>query len=279
MLTEAHRPALHQSSLAMLYRCPKQYEFRHIDGVIDPPGVAAAVGTGVHCAVDADLTHKINEGALLPDDAIADTARDGLNAVWEQGVVLGPDEREAGDAATRGAAVDRAVALAGLHHGTVAPGLNPTHVEREWRLTLEGYPYDLAGRMDIVEPDAIRDTKTSAKSPSKGMADTSLQLTTYAVAARFTDGELPPHLYLDYLVSLKTPKAVTLGTTRDDEDVAIFLRRLDIAMRQLGAGVFPPCNPCEWWCSPRWCGYWDKCPYVRGHATVTVTKEVKSDGQ
>ena len=255
------KPAIHQSTLAMLYKCPKQYEFRYIQGLIRLPGVAMVTGTGVHRAVEADLSHKIEAGELLPDEAVADMARDAVVAEWERGVEVNeakegtPDEAKAG-------AIDRAVSLASLHHGVLAPSLEPISVERRWKLDLEGYPYDLAGTIDIEEPHALRDTKTAAKSPAKTAADDSLQLTAYAVAIKYCNGALPSRLCLDHLVSLKTPKIVTLETTRTERHVELFLRRLEVAMRQLEAGVFPPTDPSNWWCGPRWCGFFKECPYV-----------------
>jgi len=245
----------------MLYRCPYQYEQRYIKGAIRLPGVAMITGTGVHRAVEADLSHKIEAGELLAAEAVADLARDAVVAEWDRGVEVNVDRDGTPDEAKAGA-IDRAVSLASLHHSDLAPSLEPISVERRWKLDLEGYPYDLAGMIDIEEADAIRDTKTAARSPAKTAADDSLQLTTYAVAIKYCNGVLPSRLCLDHLVSLKTPKVVTLETTRTERHVELFLRRLEVAMRQLEAGVFPPTDPSNWWCGERFCGYYADCPYV-----------------
>ncbi|MFH1724303.1 MAG: PD-(D/E)XK nuclease family protein [Elusimicrobiota bacterium] len=271
------KPTLHQSGLGMLYRCPKQYEWRYVRGLIMPPGSAAHVGSGTHRAVAADLTAKIEGGALLAEEAVREVARDGVLLAWNEGVLLTDDERERPEAEVRGEAVDKAVTLATLHHAEVAPSLAPVAVEKSWRLELTGFSHDLAGTTDILEARAIRDTKTSAKSPSGNAADTSLQLSMYALADKYVRGALPEAIHLDYLVALKNPKAMTLSTTRDEEDLAAMLERIAAALKQIEAGVFPPCDPASWCCSPRWCGYWGQCPYG-GRGRTRPTKGGNDDG-
>lgn len=256
------KPAIHQSSLAMLYRCPRQYEFRYVEGLRLPPNAFAAAGTAVHEAVRRNLAERMEHERLLEPDVVEGIAADRFLALWQEGVELSQEEREQGKAAVRERFLRRSTGLSLLHHAELAPGIEPTALEREWRLELQGYPYDLAGRMDIEEENSLRDTKTASRKPRQQQADESLQLTTYALAKLYTGGALPEGLYLDYLVDTKTPQAVVLQTTRTEWDVTLFLRRLEVAMRQLEAGVFPPTDPSNWWCSPRWCGYHERCPYV-----------------
>lgn len=237
---------------------------RYIEHEIIPPGVALIVGTGTHRSVERNLSHKIETGELLPIEAIKDHARDGVNQAWEGGVRLDPEELQRGMKAIKGEAVDKAVRLAVLHGGNLAPVLVPTHVERPWSLELPGYPVDLAGRIDIQEGTAsVRDTKTTAKTPSADAADRSLQLKAYALAVKTIDGAAPESVMLDYLIDTKVPKTVTVPAKVTVDDYQVLLARVETLCLAMERGVFIPVEPTHWCCDPKWCGYYSTCRYVR----------------
>jgi len=263
------KPQLHISAINTIGRCGEQFRRRHVEGEIIPPAIAMVVGLGTDRSVTANLGNKIETGKLLKLPEVLDVARDSVNEEWEHGIWLGPDEKGVADATLRGAAVDKAVRLSGLHAQQRAPALAPTHVQRSWVIELPNHPLNLAGTIDIQEGKlAVIDTKTSKKSPSKGAADDSDQLTLYALAAKVLDGVAPLRVILDYLVDLKTgPKVRTIISTRTNEDFQVMLRRVENAAQVIEAGVFPPARQDDWWCGPKWCGYWATCPYARRRVT------------
>jgi PD-(D/E)XK nuclease superfamily len=271
-MNEGRRPALSISALDMLSKCGEQYRRRYIEHERIPPGVAAIVGKGVDKSVDRNLTNKIQTKALLSVEEIKDTARDAVATEWESGgVKLSEAELEAGMKATRAGAIDKAVRLSEVHAIEAAPAINPTHVQRKWVIELDGYPADLTGVIDIQEgAAAVRDTKTSAKSPREDEAHLSDQLTLYALAAKVLDGAAPALVALDYLVDTKMPKKVTRESTRDDDDFRVMLRRIETGMLAIEKGVFVPARQSDWWCSRRWCGYFDSCPYARQPKTLVL---------
>lgn len=208
---------------------------------------------------------------------------------------------------------DKAVRLIKVHHAEVAPGVKPAIVQRKFAIDMDGYlrerarqlyeeseaanPYykkilksqaralnalakrgvDFVGEIDIFEKDgdfnAIRDTKTSAKSPSENAAAKSEQLTAYALALNVLDGTLPKYVALDYLIDLKRePKSVTCKSERDMEAIEVFLRRLTNAIHVLHTGIFTPASPQDWHCSPQYCGYWNVCPYVQQRKVISAPK-------
>jgi hypothetical protein len=256
------RPQLHASALEM--KCMEAFRRRYIEGEIIPPAVVMIVGTGTHRGVEVNLSAKIETGALLPLDAVADAARDGVNRAWEGGVKLDDEEAERGIKAVKGEAVDKAVRLAQLHAREKAPELNPTHIERKWSLDLQGYPLDLVGRIDIQEGvAAIRDTKTSGKTPGPDCAKTSVQLKAYALAVKVLDGAPPAKGYLDYLIDTKSPKAESFETEPDEQDFRALLARVEVVCIAMEKGVFIPVEPTHWCCAAKWCGYFSSCRYVR----------------
>jgi len=256
------------SRLNMLSRCPQQYEHRYVRGIVAPPGVALIVGKGTHRASASDLLAKMDSGSLLSGDEVKAIAADATKREWDaQEVALDDDEKAQGAEAVKGEAVDRSVTLATLYHEDIAPAIEPTAIEQGFTLPLPSGD-ELVGYIDLNTETRIRDTKTTGKSPEPEAADKSLQLTGYIWADWELSGR---HAIkggaLDHLVSLKKPKAVTQETTRTPQDFDALHSRLDYAGQTIRAGLFAPCDPGQWCCSPKWCGYWNVCPFgARGRS-------------
>jgi len=263
---------IHQSMLGMLERCPMQFYYRYVEGIVIPPAVAMVTGTGTHRSVERDMTRKIETGKLEDLDRLKDIAAEAVKAEFSKGVTVDDEEKERPLTELRDDSIRTAQELGALHHAELAPTLKPVAVERKWVLNLEGYPYDLGGTLDIQEAGSIRDTKTSKKTKNQAEADNSQQLTMYALAGKVIDQKMPPALYLDNLVALKTPKLVSFPTKRDQQDLDILLRRVERAIEVIDAGKFMPCDPTNWVCSPKWCGYWTRCGFSKKPVTVPVKK-------
>lgn len=253
------------SQLNMLSRCGEQYYQRYILGRKIPPAIALIVGRVVDDSVTENLGHRLKGEDLLPVEAVADFTAGKFNQAWDgTEVALTDEEMDKGIKIVRGESLDKSVRLASLHASDMAPEIHPTHLQRKVEVELPGYPYDLIGYIDIQEGSkSIRDTKTTGKTPAADIAHKDDQLTIYAMMAQVTDGIIPKQLCLDYLVDIKTPKAVTYYTSRTGEDFKPMLRRIETAAKALEAGIFVPARETDWWCNEKWCGYHKTCPYVK----------------
>lgn len=145
---------------------------------------------------------------------------------------------------------------------------------------------DLAGKRDIVEEvdgdEIVRDTKTSSKSPNKGLADDSDQLSTYSLASLVFNKKLPKGVALDYLV--QTParhdlKYVPLTSSRSMEDINVLLFRFARAVHSWHSacktGSFLPARSTDWWCSESFCAFTDRCPAFKRPKVVVVPELVQ----
>jgi hypothetical protein len=269
-MTDQPKPQLHATDLGMLSLCPMQYHYRRVEGIIAPPGIAAIAGSGTHAGVEHSMRHKMETSELADLEAVQEVAKDAVNARWEEGVHLTDEDQTVPETKLRGQVVDKAVRLTSLHHKQLAPVIMPTQVERKWVVELDGYPMDLAGMIDLQEEHSLRDTKTAAKKPPAKTANVSQQITMYCLAASIIDGEIPEECWMDNLVDTKTPKVHSMRTTRDEEDVQILLRRVEAAIELIEGGKFYPCDPSHWICDPKWCGYFERCPYSRHPVNVAV---------
>lgn len=275
-MAEQRKPHLSWSQLSMFMRCPQQYYRRYREGEIIPPAIAMIKGSATDRGVQTALTRKIETGELAPLEECQQTARDYVTAEFKRGAYWLDPEQRAQDKpkeAWRSDCVEAAVDLTGLHRTKIAPALDPTAVQRGWRLLLDGFPFDLMGYIDICEEHATYDVKTSTKAPPQNAAHVSDQLTTYAMFRRVADALEDGDLALQVLVRTHKKhqlKYQMLWTERDDEDYRIFLRRIEAVAAGIEAGAFPPCDRSAWNCDPTWCGYYETCPYVRGRKVFSL---------
>ena len=252
---------LHISRLATLWRCGEQYNRRYIKKEIIPPGIALVIGSSTHKSIEANLKNKIEKGELLPIDACQDIANDTVRNSLKQGIMLNDEEKAIGIKLVKQQAIDMAVSLSKLHRTGLAPTLSPVSVEKSFVLNIKDLPdFSIKGTVDIEEKTSIRDTKTAGKSDLNA-ASKSIQLTMYDLALK-SQGKLVEKLYIDQLVKTKEPKICTSETTRDENDHRALLFRITNAIKQIKAGIFPPCSADSWVCSPRFCGYYNTCKYV-----------------
>jgi hypothetical protein len=261
------------SSIDQHEKCAYQAYRHYVLGESKPPGIALIIGAGVHKPIEADLKNKMATGELLEIEAIADIAADAVREQAEQEIALDEKETELGKARVVDQAVDQAVGLAALHHREVAPAIEPVYVkdkdgntvpgiEREVRLSTP-LDIDILGYIDIQEAGRIRDTKTTGRAVSQDDAEHSTQLTIYHMAARYIDNIPDIGLQLDFLRKLKAPVAVSYKTDRNETDYQNLFQRIAIIQRMHETGIFPPASKAAWWCAPKWCGWWDECPYGR----------------
>jgi len=255
---------LHITRLTMLWRCGEQYYRRYVKGEIVPPGIALIVGSGTHKSVEENLKSKAEKKEMLPKDVVKDIARDYIEKnLLADNVLLNEEEKEKAFDVIKGEAKDTAVSLSELHYDKLAPKISPVAVEKPFSLEIEGEDeFTIAGKIDIIEKGRIRDTKTSSRK-MPGQADKSLQLTMYALAENINEKKEIKKVCLDFLIKTKELSFETQESTRDKKDFDVLINRISNALKQLKAGIFPPTNPENWWCSPKFCGYFNTCKYVK----------------
>lgn len=260
------------SSLSLLQNCGEAFRRRYLEREFTPMGPRALRGVVVHRVATKSYKQKLAVQTLPTIEEARDTAADEFERAWQGGVAISDEELvEAGSpAAVRGTSKDFAVDLSAFHTEHVAPAINPIGVERKITVKPRDAGITILGHIDLIDsaPDGevIRDLKTSEKSPFAAAADTSQQLTMYAMIRMAEVGKLPAALVLDHLV--RTPvraekKHVAQSTTRDRDDVVALVNRINRAVEAVGKGIFVPADPSSWLCSKAYCSYWTTCPYTR----------------
>ena len=271
----AQRPHISPSQLARYFTCGEQYRRIYVMKERRPPGIALLKGTAVHGAAESNNRAKLVTRQDLPEATMVEAAVATLEErISVEGLELTREESALGQKAVVGKATDSVARLASLYAREVAPGLMPALVEHSVRVELPGLR-DIVGRIDVVdEQEIIRDLKTSGRAKSADDLETD-QLAFYAAAYEVTTGRLPAAVQLDVLVDTKVPKSQQLRATRNAQDKVVLAARVNAMLMGLEAGVFLPATPGHWACTPKFCGFWDTCPYV--NAARRAAAEAQAD--
>ncbi len=260
-------PHISVSSLQMHQKCPKQYEFRYVDGLIIPPGIAQIRGKGFHSGVAHNFSQKISTGEDLPKNAVEEHAFDYIQAQFAGEIFLNPQEQTVGLKKLRAKTTDTTVKMVSKHREVLAPAIQPVFVEKKITLRPDPkkFPVSIVGILDLVDDEFyIHDNKTAAKTPSKGMAHSSQQLTMYSILFRALTGKKERGVQLDTVVMTEAGNVSTniQVSKRLNQDIETLKGRMQLTIKAIDTGVFPPTNPDSWWCSEKWCGYYDSvCPF------------------
>lgn len=224
--------------------------------------VPQTVGSSVHLSARVDLEAKRASGSALDDEVIPDLAADAFEKHWEGGAptINEADGYGSSKEDVKGAAKDQVIALGQLHHTHVAKIAVPKLIECRVDYRLPGYPFDLMGFVDLTETDdSVRDLKTRAKKPNVNDVANSVQAAMYSFIIEKETGVKVPRFTLDVLVKTKTPKFVQVSAV--PLDYSHLYQRFDRIAKVIESGAFLPADPGHWKCSPKFCDYWDDCPF------------------
>jgi hypothetical protein len=222
-------------------------------------------GSGVHRGAQHNFSQKVESKQDLKADDIIDFAVNNFDERLEtDGCYLAPDERSRGQGIVVAEERDRVWRLSSLMATQLAPTIQPEAVEAQVTADFSTLNFKVVGTIDLITvSQAIRDLKSATKSRSKGDQHKDFQITTYAALYFALKKQMPTSLGLDVLVDLKKgPKLQQLETTRTVEDFTVWFNRIIAFDEAIKSGNFPPTNGQNWWCSPRWCGYWEDCSYI-----------------
>jgi len=247
------RAYLSVSQIKLYLACPLKYRFQYVDRIRKPTPAAFVLGGAVHKAIEASYRQKMSSGSDMPVDVVQDI----FAAHWDEAARQDVDWEGEDPAAMKA----KGVALVGLYMREVAQGIQPVAVEEKFLIDFSNVDYGFMGFMDVVTADErVRDTKTAKRSPEQDAADREMQLTAYALGYKSLYGTYPKSLGLDVLVATKTPKVVTLDTTREPRDTNRFLGLVGRVARCIGLGLYYP-NPTGWTCKvceyERECAEWE----------------------
>ena len=253
-------------------KCGQQYVYSYLEGLKLPPGVAQVRGQAPHRSSEADLKAKMTTGDLLPREEVGQNATDHISLAFKGEVSIDGEFQGLTVAQAKAVCGDDARKMAWRHHDKIAPDIIPTALELRLRVNFPELPVPYEGVIDLIDRDAIvRDLKTKRKSPDKGFADTSEQLTVYWGLFSAHYQRLPEGLAYDTVWVTEGGKVnhKVQPTTRTPADWQVKVRRSLRFIEALDREIFLPAPVDAWVCSPRWCGYTKRCPFYAGRPRPT----------
>lgn len=239
-------------------KCPKRYEYRHIYKVISPPGIAMIKGTAVHKG--AEVTHRktIETGTPMGLVEAMQAVSDSFDAKrteiedWED---ENPDVFK-----------DRTLSAFRTYYNEAVPNIRPVKAEHTFAMKFGTVPVrGIIDLVDSVEEDAIVDGVkpmvevvsdlkiTGARWPEQRVRQ-STQLTFYAfVESTF---RVRFDFILDQKSGIKYDKSRSMRTAHDFK---LLIEDLESAVDGIKRGYFPRSDGTNWWCTPKFCGYYERC--------------------
>jgi hypothetical protein len=255
----------------MYRRCGEQYRQRYVEGIKVPPAGSMLMGGGVHSGAAARNLERMNHDTEMPRRDVIDFAVSAYDErLDDEGIELRGDEATRGRNAVVGDYRDQTATLAGGFSELVAPQImHPVAVEEKIELDVEKLGIKFVGILDVAQESnrvvMLEDLKCGSKLHGQDAVDGSDQLTFYAMAWQQTRGRLPDAVGLRSLRDLaRGPKQTLVIGHRTDDHIVKLLRIISTTVRAISAGSFVPAPPGAWWCSEKWCGYWNRCRYRGG---------------
>ncbi len=242
----------------MYLKCPKQYEFRYIKGLKEPPAIVLDEGISHHDWLEKNNLSFIANGSNLR----VNEATDIFESVWADKVTNnGHNSIVDREVRERGAKlVERYLEFADEREVT------PTAAEAKFELQIGSVPLlgfrDLDGHMlgdSGKRETATSDYKVVKSKKSQADADGDLQLAIYSESVNKSKGQFI------CLTKTKDPKIVPVKATYTKRRKNWAKYVVEEVGNSIKAGNFPPCSPTHWGCSERFCGYWKLC---RGSKTL-----------
>lgn len=264
--------------MEMFRRCPKQYEFRYIDGLKIPPAGNLIVGISAHKALEFDFAQKRVSGVNLPVNRVKEAA----SASFE-GVVEDAKSKAGGvdwEGEDPGAEKDDMIRSVTQYHGGTAQAIQPTAVEQQFELKFKDTAFGLIGVIDLIrDSKEIIDFKTTKKYRKSIENEVEnpmpFQLGVYNLAVPGIES-----VRLDYLIRGKKTGAdnVTVAyPALKHEGKATVLWEIQTLSTAMRTGLFYP-NPGFGMMNCSMCGYKAMCPVWKRKTILPVVPAPVSEG-
>lgn len=237
---------LSPSKIDMHARCPMQIEWRYVKGIIAPPSIAMVEGTKYH-ETAAYRNERVMKNKKVVEKEMLDhfqhRVEDMLNKDGKKDIDWGEENEDS--------LLLRAKKLIPRLFKDLAPVGRPLAIEEKFKMHVENIP--IVGITDLRDEGGVADYKVVGQKKNQAVADSSVQLTIYALHHK------TKKVRLDQLVKSQNGDSLRLWSTRSAGDFKwlgiIAGRTWDSIM----TGLFPPCDPTSWVCSPKWCGWYRFC--------------------
>ncbi|MCP4568979.1 MAG: PD-(D/E)XK nuclease family protein [FCB group bacterium] len=266
------------TQVSMFFGCAAAYYQRYILGRKIPPGIALAMGTGLDEAANVNFIQKQATRKDLPLDMFEDAAATAFTErVRKEGLLLTKENASRSEQFIA-ESKDKTVELARKLGESVAPLIQPVAVQTTIEFIRDANPEVIhTGKIDVLdETHDVIDVKSSKNRWSKVKATAQVQPTFYIPGVKETLNASPKRFVYHIITKAKKPVHQMVETFRDESDLIELDYRIEIIVKMRKAGLFQPCDPDHWRCSPEWCAFYlAGCKYISTRKKITyINREV-----
>lgn len=250
---------LRPSSIQQFLNCPAQWFRGAVLRDYQKPSAAAEAGSSLHKGAEVGYEEKIKTGRLPPLSVVTDA----VNEEWKQ------RNEELDITYNKGETFENfqteLIGDISTYYTKIMPETQPIAVEKHYEPIKLEHPIfsNIGGTIDIDLEGGLADIKrTKVKSSAPKYV---LQLSTYALIKQH-NGALCVNADIHNVVRGKDVNVFKLDINIDyakfviNEILDTTREFFETGNPRLFRGSSPNTN---YLCSPKWCGYWDKCEYVK----------------
>jgi len=259
------------SSIDTFQTCPYQWAKVFLEGRNSIPSSRAAIGTGIHKAIEVMWSEAIERGVKDPNTDMMFDA--GIEAFKEESKKEGMSYN---DGETIDSCNSEIVAGTQAFVDDLIPFLDiPTAVEERLTIAISDHPVvkAVSGTVDYIAPGRIDDVKTSKRKPVP--ANYVTQQSIYKLLAE-ANGHVVDHSMIQGVVLKKVTECHILELQPNIPQAKHLVNSLLDTIRIACADIIPiynlfRCNTKHYLCTPKYCSLHGECPATKKH----VPKENK----
>lgn len=246
------------SAIQQFINCPAQWFRANIVEDFRKPAAAAEAGTALHKGAEIGYTEKIKTGKLPPVSVLTD-------AVVEEWKTLNEKEVEYSNGDDYHSYESDIVKGITEYRNLVMEDVNPTAVETRYTIKIDSPVIEsVSGTIDIDLENGLADIKMTNKKPV--LNKYTLQQSTYALLKE-RSGKSCEFCEIHNVQRGKSAERLALGVEKEYARTWIntILDTVESFAETKNVNLFRGSNPTSnFLCSESWCGYWNKCPFVKG---------------
>tara|TARA_Y100000310_G_C20698991_1_gene827917 strand:- start:4676 stop:5440 length:765 start_codon:yes stop_codon:yes gene_type:complete len=243
----------------MWMKCGQQYEFRYVEGKKKPPGVFMVEGGSQHAALEINNLYKMEQHEDLKPKAIV---RSFLCTFGEKRKGIEDWEGETVDSV-----VNRGKILLPLYLKRFSRYYQPVHAEKVFKFIVGDVSFlcimDTAGTLKLPrmcrKQKGVVDYKVTGKTQAPAVIEASLQLSAYWWGSTKMLKLKDPVTGFCNLKKTVVPVIEWKPAEITVQRIKWFKKLVMDTAKHISKGCFPLAKPDSWWCSKKWCGYWDEC--------------------
>lgn len=264
---EIKKPHISASQLSTYWSCGYSWYLRYVEKKKYSPATHLVFGSVLDKIANKILIKKAQTGLILSYDQVEPH----IEKIWQQqinnrGIRFSYAEQEEGVEKVTEKLIAALHLCTKIYISEVALKIIPLteyDVQREVRLEIEGYKYDILLYYDVIEELGFRDLKTSKKKPSQQALNAKEQYTIYSLAFEKEKG-FEPIIWEDTIIKNKTPRCESLKTKRSITDYQCLINRMENFADGVDKGVFTPASQSDFKCGPNTCEFAKECRYYYG---------------